>query len=158
MGPGQISLLDLSGIHHIVFAFRYLTDNYESDERLRRIIDTTDLHILPSANPDGDAADTRHNVNDEDLKRGFPGWRDLGRPRAELVQGREKEVKCLMNWIMDNPFVISVSFHDGRVMINYPWDDSPDAVEGESCLCPDDDVFRHLAATYADNHPFMWTG
>ena len=158
MGPGQISLLDLSGIHHIVFVFRYLTDNYESDERLRRIIDTTDLHILPSANPDGDAADTRHNVNDEDLNRGFPGWRDLGRPRAELVQGREKEVKCLMNWIMDNPFVISVSFHDGRVMINYPWDDSPDAVEGESCLCPDDDVFRHLAATYADNHPFMWTG
>ena len=37
-------------------------------------------------------------------------------------------------------------------------DDSPDAVEGEKCVCSDDDVFRHLAALYADNHPFMWTG
>ena len=45
-----------------------------------------------------------------------------------------------------------------RVMINYPWDDSPDAEEGEECVCPDDDVFKHLAALYADNHPFMWTG
>ena len=93
-----------------------MTDSYESDERIRRIIDTTDLHILPSANPDGDAADTRHNINDEDLNRGFPGWRDMGRPRAELVRDREKEVKCLMNWILDNPFVLSVSFHDGRYL------------------------------------------
>lgn len=43
-------------------------------------------------------------------------------------------------------------------MMNYPWDDAPDAVEGEVSLCPDDDVFRELAALYADNHPFMWTG
>ena len=71
---------------------------------------------MPSANPDGDAADTRHNINDEDLSRGFPGWRDMGRPRAELVRDREKEVKCLMNWILDNPFVLSVSFHDGRYL------------------------------------------
>ena len=44
-----------------------------------------------------------------------------------------------MRWVLDNPFVLrsgfdlivtvmincvfSVSFHDGRVMINYPWDD-----------------------------------
>ena len=45
-----------------------------------------------------------------------------------------------------------------RVMINYPWDDSPDAEEGEECVCPDDDVFKHLASLYAENHPFMWTG
>ena len=64
----------------------------------------------------------------------------------------------MMNWVLDHPFVLSVSFHDGRVMINYPWDDSPDAVEGEKCVCSDDDVFRHLAALYAENHPYMWTG
>ena len=64
----------------------------------------------------------------------------------------------MMNWVLDHPFVLSVSFHDGRVMINYPWDDSPDAVEGEKCVCSDDEVFRHLAALYAENHPYMWTG
>jgi len=137
---------------------RYLTENYATDDRVRRIVDTTDIHLLPSVNPDGNAADTRNNIHDEDLNRGFPGWMDLDIPRQELVKDREKEVKLMMNWILDNPFVLSISFHDGRVMINYPWDDSPVAVEGEKALCPDDDVFSELSALYADNHPFMWTG
>ena len=138
--------------------FRYLTDNYESDQRVRNLVDTTDIHLLPSVNPDGNAADTRHNTNDEDLNRAFPGWMELGMPRNDLIKDREKEVKAMMNWILDNPFVLSISFHDGRVMINYPWDDSPSAVEGEKAICPDDDVFSELAALYADNHAFMWTG
>ena len=138
--------------------FRYLTDNYETDTRIRQIVDTTDIHLLPSVNPDGNAAESRHNANDEDLNRAFPGWRELGRPRHELSKNREREVKAMMNWILDNPFVLSISFHDGRVMINYPWDDSPLAVEGEKAICPDDDVFGELSALYADNHSFMWTG
>jgi len=137
---------------------RYLTENYATCPRVRRIVDTTDIHLVPSVNPDGNAADTRNNANDEDLNRAFPGWMDLDIPRTELVKDREKEVKAMMNWILDNPFVLSISFHDGRVMINYPWDDSPAAVEGEKAVCPDDDVFSELAALYADNHPFMWTG
>jgi len=137
---------------------RYLTENYATDPRVKRIVDTTDIHLLPSVNPDGNAADTRENANDEDLNRAFPGWMDLDLPRSELIKDREKEVKAMMNWILDNPFVLSISFHDGRVMINYPWDDSPAAVEGEKAICPDDDVFSELAALYADNHPFMWTG
>ena len=140
------------------FSDRYLTENYATDPRVRRIVDTTDIHLLPSVNPDGNAADSRHNANDEDLNRAFPGWVDLDMPRTELIKDREKEVKAMMNWILDNPFVLSISFHDGRVMINYPWDDSPAAVEGEKAICPDDDVFSELAALYADNHPFMWTG
>jgi len=137
---------------------RYLTENYATDPRVKNIVDTVDIHLLPSVNPDGNAADSRHNVNDEDLNRAFPGWMDLGRSRNELAKDREKEVNAMMKWILDNPFVLSISFHDGRVMINYPWDDSPAAVEGEKAICPDDDVFSELAALYSDNHPFMWTG
>ena len=66
--------------------------------------------------------------------------------REQLLAGREREVRAVMRWVLDNPFVLrsgfdlivtvndnmiiiminfvfSVSFHDGRVMINYPWDD-----------------------------------
>ena len=49
-------------------------------------------------------------------------------------------MRAVIRWVLDNPFVLrsgfegliviiminfvfSVSFHDGRVMINYPWDD-----------------------------------
>ena len=60
--------------------------------------------------------------------------------REQLLAGREREVRAVIRWVLDNPFVLrsgfeglivivmikfvfSVSFHDGRVMINYPWDD-----------------------------------
>lgn len=32
---------------------RYLLENYETDDRVANIIDNTDIHILPSLNPDG---------------------------------------------------------------------------------------------------------
>ena len=54
--------------------------------------------------------------------------------------------------------MLSISFHDGQVLINYPWDDCPGALEGEKAPCSDDDVFKYLASLYADYHPFMWTG
>ena len=79
-----------------------------------QLADSTDIHLAPSLNPDGEAADTRHNTNDEDLNRAFPGWAERGRSRAELAQDRQREVKAVMNWILDNPFVLSIRFikHD----------------------------------------------
>ena len=35
------------------FRCRYLTENYASDERVRRLVDTTDIFLVPSLNPDG---------------------------------------------------------------------------------------------------------
>ena len=74
-------------------------------------MDTTDIHLLPSVNPDGNVVETRHNANDEDLNRAFPGWMELGKPRNELSKDREREVRAMMSWILDNPFVLSISFH-----------------------------------------------
>ena len=79
------------------------------------LVDSTDIHLVPSINPDGCEAGTRHNVNDKDLNREFPGWRDLGRTHNEMARGREREVKAVMAWIQAHNFVLSVSFHDGQV-------------------------------------------
>jgi hypothetical protein len=38
--------------------------------------------------------------------------------------GREVETVSMMDYIMDNPFVLSINFHDGAVVANFPWDDS----------------------------------
>ena len=138
---------------------RYLCESRDTDLEVSRLLDTTEIHLLPSVNPDGYEAERRTNMNDLDLNREFPGWRDLGRSNNELVRGRPKEVKAMMSWIQSHYyFVLSISFHDGQVLINYPWDDSPGAVEGEKSLCSDDDVFKPLACLYSDHHAFMWTG
>jgi hypothetical protein len=36
---------------------------------------------VPCLNPDGYTSGSRHNSNDEDLNRGFPGWKDVGKSR-----------------------------------------------------------------------------
>ena len=58
-----------------------------------------EVHLLPTMNPDGyentnllGHSPTRGNANGVDLNRAFPTWRDLGRDRGQLMEGRQKEV------------------------------------------------------------------
>ena len=32
---------------------KYLLESYSSDNEIRQLVDTTDIHIMPSMNPDG---------------------------------------------------------------------------------------------------------
>ena len=62
-----------------------------------------------------------------------------------------------INWILDNPFVVSINFHDGAVVANYPWDDNIPNQQGDS-FTEDHGVFLELSKTYANNHKNMHTG
>ena len=86
----------------------------------------------------------RHNKQGKDLNRDFPDWNYLGKPREELLKGRAPETQGAIKWILDNPFVLSINFHDGAVVANYPYDDS-DGPEGEESPTPDDKLFKLLA-------------
>ena len=44
---------------------RYLCDAYDNDEQIKMLVDSTDIHLVPSINPDGCEAGTRHNINDK---------------------------------------------------------------------------------------------
>ena len=114
----------------------YLLRNYGTDPRVTAILDTTDLHILPSLNPDGFEASLkgvcrgyqlgtgRHNGNNVDLNRAFPSWDDLSESSEVLKNRSEPEVAAVIDWVLSQPFVLSANFHDGAVVANYPYDDS----------------------------------
>ena len=110
------------GREMIIALATHLLANYGVQDRVTQLLDNTEIHLVPSMNPDGFEAVTRGNYNQVDLNRGFPGAELLGATRAELLEDREPEVAAMMQWTLDNPFVISINFHDGAVVANYPWD------------------------------------
>ncbi|XP_069767566.1 carboxypeptidase D [Narcine bancroftii] len=134
-------------------------------ERVGRLLNTTDVYIMPSLNPDGferavegDCTGTqggRRNAKGKDLNRSFSDQFS----RVEVDEADVPEVVAMEKWIQENKFVISGNLHGGSVVASYPYDDSKDHVSaGYDSKSPDDEVFRYLAKTYASRHPVMKTG
>ena len=84
---------------------------------------------------------------------------DLVNNSSDLSWGREPETKAVMNWIMENPFVLSMNFHDGASVVGYPYDDyyGQDSFlsHGKVSKCPDHDLVYFLARVYASTNPQM---
>ena len=155
---------------------QYLAENYGKDKRVTSLLDKVEVHIVPTLNPDGFEKkaffvdSVRGNANGVDLNRAFPTWKDLGKNHDDLVKDREPEVKAAVDWILDNPFVLSVNFHDGAVVANYPWDDRntkpwersslfhPPGSDTNSNYTPDHEEFVSLAKMYASHHSNMYKG
>lgn len=74
----------------------------ERREEVVRLLESTEVHLLPSLNPDGFVLKTRNNANDRDLNRGFPDWADLGPTKfgpVEEEKVRQPEVEALMIFV-----------------------------------------------------------
>ncbi|XP_046842736.1 carboxypeptidase D-like isoform X2 [Xenia sp. Carnegie-2017] len=148
------------------FAY-YLCSKYNtSDPVVKRLIDSTRIHILPSMNPDGWEASIeghclgmrgRANKNGYDLNRNFP---DYFYPQNAMFNGKpEVETKAVMNWISSIPFVLSANLHGGYLVCNYPYD----SIKGKPGLSlysktPDDDIFQNVSKAYSFAHPSMHMG
>lgn len=149
---------------------QYLLYNYETDERVKNIVDSVDIHLMPSANPDGfelakegdcegnTKPSGRENANGVDLNRDFPD-QFVSLNGSALTDGRQPETVSLMSWIVNNPFVLSANLHGGAIVASYPFDDSKfHKVSGYESISPDNDLFKHLAKVYSDYHPLMIKG
>ncbi|CAL1265427.1 unnamed protein product [Larinioides sclopetarius] len=148
----------------------YLLHNYGKDERVTKLVDSVDIHLMPSANPDGFEAATegdcygtktpsgRENGNGVDLNRDFPDQFNVT-DMNNMTAGRQPETLSLMTWIVSNPFVLSANLHGGAVVASYPFDDSKfHKITGQKSASQDDKVFQHLAHVYANSHATMHKG
>jgi len=157
------------GREMMVALSRYLLENFNTDERVRDIVSNTDIHIMPSLNPDGFEVSTegvcrghhvgtgRHNGNYIDLNRAFPTWDQVHLSKQELMDRSEPEVAAVIDWVFSQPFVLSANFHDGAVVANYPYDDS-DLPSGQESVTPDDKTFVAISRLYASKHTNMHQG
>jgi len=150
---GNIHGNEALGRELLLQLIKYLCESYENDPKIKTLVDTTGIHILPSMNPDGyEMAAVRgkgnklvgkRNAYRVDLNRNFPDQffpSTTGPPQSE--------VRAVMEWIKTYPFVLSASLHSGALVALYPYDDSPSGQSLYSAT-PDDDVFRRLAKTYS---------
>ncbi|KAL1421075.1 hypothetical protein MTO96_023502 [Rhipicephalus appendiculatus] len=135
----------------------HLINGYDHDPRIRWLLDNTNVHIMPSMNPDGMSISRegqcvglrgRYNSAGVDLNRNFPD------PSHTVRNVEEPETAAVRKWIDTIPFVLSGNLHGGAMLVRYPYDDTygQNTVESRT---PDDDVFQHLARTYSLNHPTM---
>ncbi|XP_078273433.1 carboxypeptidase M-like isoform X2 [Rhinoraja longicauda] len=155
---GNIHGDELVGREMLLHLIEHLVENYGKDPTITEIINSTRIHIMPSMNPDGYAmtdlepaclsSSGRHNKAGIDLNRNFPDY--LQENKLPL----QPETKAVLNWILNETFVLSLSLHGGAVVASYPYD----SFKGGDSKCPDDDVFIHLAKNFSYNHAGMFYG
>ena len=156
---------EVIGREVVIYLIQYLCDNYGNDDRVSSLVNSTDIYIMPSMNPDGfersleglcgGTPSGRNNANGIDLNRDFPDQFDI-MPRS---RPREPETEALIRWITANPFVLSGNLHGGSVVASYPFDDSASHPEsGYYSKSPDDAIFKELALVYSRSHTTMHLG
>ncbi len=136
-----------------------LLTGYGTDARIRALVDSTEIWVVPVMNPDGFVAGTRYNAGGVDLNRSFPdgavtaiGNVFTGPPMD--TAGRPAEPAAVMAWSAAHCFTLSATFHTGALVANYPYDN--DGRGSVYSPTPDEDVFVWLAETYSSNNPPMW--
>jgi hypothetical protein len=125
----------------------YLLNNYESDA-IKNLVDNMEIYINPLANPDGTfytsnytvSGATRYNANSVDINRNFKDpW--LGdHPDGNVWQ---EETLAMMDFMGKHNFSLSMNFHGGAEVLNYPYDGTYDRH-------PDDAWWQFICRAYAD--------
>lgn len=136
---------EITGRELSQFLIKDLLEAYGKNERITKLINNTELYIMPSMNPDGSKRRQRSNANGVDLNRNFPDW---VRGDSNTTSNREAETLAVMKFQSQRQFALSANFHGGAVVVNYPWDSTYD-------LHPQDDLVTNFSLEYANLNPAM---
>ncbi len=147
------------GTEMCLYFIDLLLTEYGTNERITNLVDSTAIWIVPLMNPDGLERNTRANANGYDLNRSFPLLTDsslnifTGEPLD--AETRQPEVRHIMNWTVENSFVLSANFHTGALLVCYPYgyNEQMSAVDTPT---PDDLLYEEISRRYSMHNPPMW--
>jgi hypothetical protein len=116
-----------------------------NNAKITDLVKNVEIWINPLANPDGTyhggngtvTGATRYNANNADLNRSFPDF--YGTPPYSV----QVETQDMMNIFRQYNFTLSMNFHGGAQVINYPWDCT-------SPHHPDNDWFLNISKRWVD--------
>jgi len=143
---------ELTGYVLMLRLIDYLLSNYNNDE-IKNLVDNTEIYINPLANPDGTFAGgnntvygaTRSNSNKVDINRNFPDPVAGEHPDSEEWQ---PETIAMMAYMQKRNFSLSMNFHGGAELLNYPWDHT-------YSRHPDDEWLKFVSREYVDTVHFL---
>jgi hypothetical protein len=146
---------ELTGYVLMLHLADYILQNTDS-ENIAEIIKGANIYINPLANPDGTfktgdetvSGATRFNANNVDLNRNFPDIEDGEHPDGNEWQ---PETLAMMSYMKKHRFNMSMNFHGGAEVLNYPWDTF-------GVRHADDAWFRFVSREYADTVHTIDTG
>ncbi len=120
----------------------HLLKNYGSDPVVTRLVDSTEIWVVPMMNPDGHYHGYRENAGGVDLNRDagyyWDGWGGSSAPFGE------KESKLYLTHLLENEPAMEWVYHSAAWYVNYPWDYSPKDP-------PDSGLIITLCQIYADS-------
>ena len=123
----------LSGELCILLIHHLLED--QDDPLVTELLANTIIWVTPMLNPDGNARDTRSNVNGIDLNRHYPFEHTPSGSHGE-VPGVEPEVAGNIAFMESLDLDLYITMHTGIVRLIHPWsythDPSPDQAMYES--------------------------
>lgn len=141
---------EIVGRELLVLFLAELADRYtKGDSDVIDLINNTEIYIMPTMNPDGSASQSRGNSKYVDLNRDFPDFTTSD--NQNTFDGRAPETIAIMQFQDSRNFALSANFHDGAVVVNYPWDTS-------SKTFPMDNLIVALSSEYANANPTMVGG
>ena len=154
---------EIMGVEMCLYLIDTLLNDYGSVSRITDLVDSTEIWIMPLMNPDGREITQRNNANGFDLNRSFPEFPEEYTGTRFYTSanfaGLEPEVAALMQWALDNSFVLSANYHGGALVVSYPFDAMPGVPSGQYAASPDDALYIDMSLRYAaENSPMFSFG
>lgn len=137
---------EITGREFMIWLLQDLCAGYGADSRITQLLDSVDIYIMPSMNPDGAALRRRSNAARADLNRSFPDFTTAD--SADVVTDRPPEVQAVMNFEARHRFKLSANFHGGAEVVNYPWDTKADPF-------PRLDLVKGFSLEYSKRVPYL---